>query len=48
MSRASRPAIKESLTTASDGNKYKTKYYNLDVIISVGYRVGRSSEDGTA
>jgi len=25
------------LTTASDGKKYKTKYYNLDVIISVGY-----------
>ena len=31
--------IKEFLTTASDGKKYKTKYYNLDVIISVGYRV---------
>ena len=31
--------VKESLTTASDGKKYKTKYYNLDVIISVGYRV---------
>jgi len=27
------------LTTAKDGKKYKTKYYNLDVIISVGYRV---------
>ena len=26
-------------TTASDGKAYKTKYYNLDVIISVGYRV---------
>ena len=25
--------------TASDGKKYKTKYYNLDAIISVGYRV---------
>ncbi len=25
--------------TANDGKKYKTKYYNLDVIISVGYRV---------
>jgi hypothetical protein len=25
--------------TAVDGKKYKTKYYNLDVIISVGYRV---------
>ena len=26
-------------TTASDGKKYKTKFYNLDVIIAVGYRV---------
>lgn len=31
--------IKEFLTTAKDGKTYKTKYYNLDVIISVGYRV---------
>lgn len=31
--------VKESLTTAADGKKYKTKYFNLDVIISVGYRV---------
>lgn len=31
--------VKESLTTASDGKRYKTKHYNLDVIISVGYRV---------
>ena len=31
--------VKDSLTTASDGKKYKTKYYNLDIIISVGYRV---------
>ena len=30
---------KESLLTAADGKKYKTKLYNLDVIISVGYRV---------
>ncbi|MBR5694166.1 MAG: virulence RhuM family protein [Fibrobacter sp.] len=30
---------KESLLTAGDGKKYKTKIYNLDVIISVGYRV---------
>ncbi len=34
-----RTVCKESLHTASDGKKYKTKYYNLDVIISVGYRV---------
>ncbi len=29
----------ESSVTASDGKKYKTKLYNLDMIISVGYRV---------
>ena len=31
--------VKENLTTAKDGKKYKTKFYNLDLIISVGYRV---------
>lgn len=31
--------VKEYLTTAADGKNYRTKYYNLDVIISVGYRV---------
>ncbi|SCX13000.1 Fic/DOC family protein [Lachnospiraceae bacterium YSD2013] len=31
--------VKDFLTTASDGKNYKTNYYNLDVIISVGYRV---------
>ena len=31
--------VKESLTTGADGKKYKTKLYNLDVIISIGYRV---------
>ncbi|MFI3163473.1 MAG: virulence RhuM family protein [Bacillota bacterium] len=31
--------VKESLTTASDGKSYRVKLYNLDVIISVGYRV---------
>ena len=30
---------KESLLTAKDGKKYRTKFYNLDLIISVGYRV---------
>lgn len=30
---------KESLLTAADGKRYRTKFYNLDVIISVGYRV---------
>ncbi|MBU3658793.1 MAG: virulence RhuM family protein [Flavobacteriales bacterium] len=37
--------VKESLTTALDGKLYKTKFYNLDVIISVGYRV--KSKQGT-
>ena len=32
-------SIKESLTLLPDGRKYKTKSYNLDVVISVGYRV---------
>ena len=36
---------KESLLTASDGKKYKTRFYNLDVIISVGYRI--KSKRGT-
>jgi hypothetical protein len=31
--------VKNSLTTAADGKNYPTKLYNLDVIISVGYRV---------
>jgi hypothetical protein len=31
--------VKESLTTAADGKNYQTKFFNLDVIISVGYRV---------
>lgn len=37
--------VKEYLTTAEDGKDYKTKYYNLDVVISVGYRV--KSKRGT-
>lgn len=32
-------------TTASDGKIYQVDYYNLDVIISVGYRV--KSQQGT-
>lgn len=31
--------VKECFTTAADGKNYRVKYYNLDVIISVGYRV---------
>lgn len=37
--------VKYSLTTAADGKGYRTKFYNLDVIISVGYRV--KSQRGT-
>jgi len=31
--------VKESLTTAADGKSYRTKVYNLDAILAVGYRV---------
>ena len=31
--------IRNFRITASDGKKYNTQFYNLDVIISVGYRV---------
>jgi len=31
--------VKDFLTTASDGKNYRTKFYNLDAIIAVGYRV---------
>lgn len=31
--------VKESLTTAVDGKRYRTKLYNLDAILAVGYRV---------
>lgn len=31
--------VKEYLTTAPDGKRYSVEHYNLDVIISVGYRV---------
>lgn len=37
--------VKDFLTTAADGKQYSTKYYNLDAIISVGYRV--KSPQGT-
>ena len=36
---------KDFLHTAADGKSYVTKYYNLDIIISVGYRV--KSKQGT-
>ena len=31
--------VKKFFTTAADGKKYGTNFYNLDAIISVGYRV---------
>ena len=31
--------VKKFFTTAADGKKYQTRFYNLDAIISVGYRV---------
>ena len=31
--------VRKIRTTASDGKKYQTNFYNLDAIISVGYRV---------
>ncbi|MCB0369632.1 MAG: virulence RhuM family protein, partial [Bdellovibrionales bacterium] len=34
--------IKDFLITANDGKKYQTKFYNLDMIISVGYRIKSS------
>jgi len=37
--------VKEYLTTSRDGKSYKTFYYSLDVVISVGYRV--RSKEGT-
>ena len=29
--------VKEFLTTAADGKNYQVQFYNLDVIIAVGY-----------
>lgn len=37
--------VRNFRTTALDGKNYDTRYYNLDVIISVGYRV--KSQQGT-
>ena len=31
--------VRNFRTTASDGKDYNTKFYNLDMIISLGYRV---------
>jgi len=42
---AENSVVKDYLTTAADGKNYQTKFYNLDAIISVGYRV--KSQRGT-
>jgi hypothetical protein len=31
--------VAKNATTAADGKTYQVDYYNLDVVISVGYRV---------
>jgi len=31
--------VRNFRTTAEDGKKYEVKFYNLDAILSVGYRV---------
>ncbi len=31
--------VKEFFTAATDGKRYKTRFYSLDMIISVGYRI---------
>jgi len=36
------PVVAKFATTATDGKKYQVEYYNLDLIISVGYRVKSS------
>lgn len=42
---AENSVVRNFRTTAPDGKNYDTNYYNLDVIISVGYRV--KSQQGT-
>ena len=39
------PVVAKFATTAKDGKTYQTEHYNLDLIISVGYRV--KSKRGT-
>ena len=38
-------AVAKNATTAADGKTYQVEYFNLDAIISVGYRV--NSRRGT-
>jgi len=37
--------VKEHLTTAADGKRYRTKIYNLNMVLAVGYRI--ASHRGT-
>jgi len=36
--------IRKFLITASDGKNYNTQHYNLDAIISLGYRINSNKE----
>ena len=45
MSWKKNPVVRKFRTTAEDGKSYNVKHYNLDVVISVGYRV--KSQRGT-
>jgi hypothetical protein len=36
---ANLPVVAKFATTASDGKVYQTEHYNLEMIISIGYRV---------
>jgi hypothetical protein len=36
--------VAKNATTASDGKTYNVEYYNLDAILSVGYRVNSKQE----
>ena len=36
---AEHSVVRESLTTAADGKRYKTKLHSLDIILAMGYRV---------
>lgn len=35
----SKSVVAKNATTAADGKTYQVEYYNLDMIISIGYRV---------
>ena len=37
------PVVAKFATTTADGKVYQVEYYNLDVVLSVGYR-GKSSQ----